>query len=143
MEATLANRGKLWRFWCAYCKPLGIDPYLEKVNFQTKTRVATGSVGLVLKGSHGHEKQVQVVTVLAELVGVKANIALDTGQQPLHQPGANDKYILPLQHMLKTFENKDPPRINKLAFHPDLLDWLCKWGHSKGSSPQHQVMGDL
>ena len=45
--------------------------------------------------------------------------------------------------MLKGFENKDPPGLKKLAVHPDLLDWLCKWVHSKGSSPQQQAVGDL
>ena len=42
VEATFANRETFWRLWCAYCKPLGIDPYLEEVDFQIKTRVATG-----------------------------------------------------------------------------------------------------
>ena len=50
----------------------------------------------------------QVGTVRAELRSVNAKIDLDKGQQPLHQPGSNNKYILPLQHMLKRFENKNP-----------------------------------
>ena len=37
VEATSENREKFWRFWRAYCKPLGIEPYLEEVDFQTKT----------------------------------------------------------------------------------------------------------
>ena len=79
----------------------------------------------------------------AALGGVNANIALDTRQQPLHQPGSNNKYILPLQHILKGFEKKYPPRVKKLAVHPDLTDWRCKWGHRKGSSPQKKAVGDL
>ena len=104
--------------WRAYCKPLGIDPYLEEVDFQTKTRVATEFEGRVQKCSHGHGKQVQVGTVRAALGGVNANIYLDIGQQPLHQLGSKDTYILPIQHMLKGFENKDPPQVKKLAVHP-------------------------
>ena len=92
-----------WMFWRAYCKPLGIDPHLEEFDFQTKTRVATGFSVCVQKVSHGRGKQVQVGTVCAALGGVSAKIALDTGRQPLHQPGPNDKHILPLQHMLKGF----------------------------------------
>ena len=103
---------------CAYCKPFVIDPYLEEVDFQTKTRVATVFSGRVRKGSHGRGKQLQVGTVRAALGGVNANISLETGLQPLHQPGSNNKYILPLQHMLKVFENKGPPQVNKLAVHP-------------------------
>ena len=68
-----------WKFWRAYCKPLGIDSYLEEVDFQTKTRIATGFVGRLLKGSHGRGKQVQVVIVRTALKGVNAKIALDTG----------------------------------------------------------------
>ena len=108
-EATSKNWEKFWRIWSDYCKPLGIEPYLEEVDFQTKMRVATGFSGRVRKGSHGRGKQVQVGTVRAELRGVNSKIALDTGRQPLHQPGSNNKYILPLQRMLKGLENKDPP----------------------------------
>ena len=45
--------------------------------------------------------------------------------------------------MLKGFENKDPPRVKKLAVHPDLPEWLCTWGHRKGSTRQQQAIGDL
>ena len=107
MESTSENGEKFWRFWRAYCKPLGIDPYLEEVGFQTKTRVATKCAGRMQKVRHGRGKQVQVGTVRAALVGVNANIALDTGQKPIHQSGSNNKYILPLQHMLKGFEKKN------------------------------------
>ena len=68
-----------WMFWRAYCNPLGIDPYLEEVDFQTKTRVATGFEGRVRKGSHSCGKQVQFGTVHTALRGVKADIALDIG----------------------------------------------------------------
>ena len=40
--------------------------------------------------------------------------------------------------MLKGFENKYPPQVNKLAVHPDFPEWLCKWGHRKGSLPHQQ-----
>ena len=76
------------------------------------------------KCSHGHEKQVQVGTVCAALGGVNVKISLDTGQQPRHQPRSNEKYILPLRHMLKRFKNKNPPQVKKLAVHPDLIYWL-------------------
>ena len=137
------NREKFWRFWRAYCKPLLIDPYLEEVDFQTKTRFATGFAGRVRKVSHVRGKQVQVGTVRAALGGVNTKIVLDIWIQPLHQPGSNNKYILPLQHMLKGFENKDPPQVKKLGVYPDLPDLLCKWGHRKGSSQQQQAVGDL
>ena len=76
------------------------------------------------KGSHGRGKQVQILIVLAALVGVNAKISLYTGRQSLHKPGSNDKYILPLQHMLAGFENKDPPQVKNLAVHPDLPYWI-------------------
>ena len=45
--------------------------------------------------------------------------------------------------MLKVFENKDPPLINNMEVHPDFMEWLCKWVHRKGRSPQKQAVGDL
>ena len=83
----LRRKGKSFGgFGVPIVNPFGIDPYLEEVDFQTKTRVATGFAGRVWKGSHGHRKQVQVGTVCAALVGAKEKIALETGRQPLHQP---------------------------------------------------------
>ena len=76
------------------------------------------------KGSHGRGKQVQAGTVRAVLGVVNAKIKRDTGREPLHQLGSNDKYILPLQHMLKGFEKKDPPKLNNLGMHHDFPDWL-------------------
>ena len=66
---TLANRGKFWRFWSAYFKYLVIDPYLEEVDFQTKTRVTTGFAGRLQKISYVRGKKVQVGTVCASLGG--------------------------------------------------------------------------
>ena len=105
--------------------------------------VATGFSVHVRKSSHGHGKQVQVRILHSSLGGVNTKIALDTGRQPLHQPGSNEKYILPLQHMLKGFENKYPSRVNKQAIHPDLPDWLYKLVHRKGRLSHHQSVGDL
>ena len=93
-----------------YGVPISNHPELthtwRKSTSKPKTRVATEFAGLVRKGSRFRGKQVQVGTVRAALGGVNANIVLDTGRQPLHQPGSNYKYILPLQHMLKGFEKK-------------------------------------
>ena len=80
-----ALREKFWRFWSYYCNPLGIDPYLEEVDFQTKTRVATRFEGRVQKGTQGRGKQVQYGKVRAALSGVNAKIALSTRQKILHQ----------------------------------------------------------
>ena len=74
--------------------------------YKPKTRVATGFAGCVWKGSHSRGKQVQVGIVRAALGGVNVKIALYTGRQPIHQPGSNEKYILPLQLLLKGFEKK-------------------------------------
>ena len=128
---TSEDRENFWRFWSAYFKPLGIEPYLEEVDIQTKTRPATEFSGHVQKGIHGRGKQIQVGTVCEALVGVNTNTYLEKWRQPLHQPGSNENYILPLQHMLKGLENKEPPRVKKLAVHPDFSDWICKWGHRK------------
>ena len=82
-EATSKNRETFWGFYHAYCKPLGINPYLEEINLQTKTRVSKVFAGRVQKFSHDRGKQVQVGAVRAALGGVNAKIYLDTGRQPL------------------------------------------------------------
>ena len=124
MEATSLIRKKFWRFCRSYCKLLGIDPYLEEVYFQIKTRVVTVFAGRAQNSSHRRGKHVQLGAVRAALEGVNSKIYLDTGRQPLHQPESNNKYILPLQHMLKRFENKEPPQVKKPVVHPNIPDWL-------------------
>ena len=143
MEATSEIREKFWRHWCDYCGPIGIDPYLDEESFQDTIRTATGFAGRVRKGRYGHGRQVQTGSVRAALGGVNATIALDTGRRPLHEKGAVEKYVLPIQHMLKGFEREDPPTVKKLAIHPDLPDWLCKWGHRRGASEHSKAIGDL
>ena len=93
--------------------------------------VATGFSGRLQKFSHGRGNQVHIVTVRAALRGFNANLALDTGRQTLHQPGSNNKYILPLQYIIKEFKNIDPPQIKNLVVHTNFMDWLYKWVHSK------------
>ena len=126
MEATSEIRERFWRHWCNYCGPLRIDPYLDEESFQEKIRTATGRVR---KSRYGHGRQVKTGSVRAALVGVNAKISLDTGCQPLHEDGAIEKYVFPIQHMLKGFEREDPPIVKKLAIHPDFPDWLCNWGN--------------
>ena len=72
-------------------KPLELTHTWEEVDFQTKTRIETGFAGRLQKDSHGCGKRVKFGTVRAALGGVNAKIALNTGRQPLHQPGSNEK----------------------------------------------------
>jgi len=67
---------------------------------------------------------------------------MDTGRQPLHQVDG-EHYIKPIQHMLAGFKNFDPATEKKLACHPDLPTFACRYGHRKGASVYQQAVGDL
>ena len=45
--------------------------------------------------------------------------------------------------MLAGFKNFDPAVEKKLACHPNLPDWACRFGLRKGASPQQEATGDL
>ena len=92
------------------------------------------------KGKRG--KPVKSGTVRAGLSGVATTIALDTGEQPLHQKDG-EHFIKPIQHMLAGFKNFDPAVEKKLACHPDVPAFACNWAYREGTGAQQRAIGDL
>ena len=83
VEATSQNREKVWEKWKEYPRPLGVPPYLDGCDFQAIARITTMFGGHVRKGRRG--KPVGTRTVRAKLGSIGTQIAMDTGNQPLHQ----------------------------------------------------------
>lgn len=140
VEATTEAREKVWDDWKAFCEDVGVPPYLDGCDFSTIARVATMYGGKLRQGKRG--RPVSAGTVRAGLGGVATTIALDTGEQPLHQKDGNN-YIKPVQHMLAGFKNFDPAVEKKLACAPDLPHFACEWAYRAGTGPQQQAIGDL
>ena len=108
-----------------------MPPYLDGCNFQATARITTMFGGHVRKGRRG--KPVGAGTVRAKLGSIGTQIAMDTGNQPLHQRDGTH-FLKPLQHMLAGFKNFDPATEKKLACHPDLPRFARKHTYRKGAS---------
>ena len=95
VEATTEAREKVWDKWTAFCEDLQVPPYLDSLDFSAIVTVATMFGGKLRQGKRG--KPVGAGTVRAGLGGVATTIALETGEQPLHQKDGQH-YIKPVQH---------------------------------------------
>ena len=140
VEATSEARERIWDEWVAFCEDLRVPPYLDGLDFSAIVTVATMFGGKLRQGKRG--RPVSAGTVRAGLGGVATTIALDTGEQPLHQKDGQH-YIKPVQYMLAGFKNFDPAVEKKLACGPDLPHFACEWAHRPGTGPQQQAIGDL
>ena len=70
-------------------------------------------------------------------------IALDKGNQLLHQLSESDKHLVPIQHMVAGFNALDSPLEKNVAAHPNLLQFLWEWGNfRKGTILESKVVGD-
>ena len=76
------------------------------------------------------------------LGGVTAKLAMDTGEQPLHQKDSTH-YIKPIQLMVAGFSRSDPAVEKKLAAHPDLPRYAVARRNRKKSSKKKKAVGDL
>ena len=140
MEATSDARKKVWNEWKAYCHTFGVDPYLDGETFTTIIRLSTGFGGNLRKGRRG--RPIGTGSVCTGIGSINTQIALDTGDQTLHQRGG-EHFLKPLQHMLSGFTNFDPAVEKKLAVGPDVPKFAVEWAHRRQTSPQQQAVGDL
>ena len=99
LEATAQGREARWQNWCAYVKPLGIDPYLDHTPFQTRVRGLTGYAQRTRTRFYGQQRQVQSSTVSQAILAVGQTIALACNYNPTKVSGS-EKFLPALQVML-------------------------------------------
>ena len=87
VAATTQNRKTHWANWNKYVRPLGLDPYLQGVQYTTKVRVLTRFAARVQHGHYGRGKQVATGTVLGALTANRQEIALACGTNPTKNHG--------------------------------------------------------
>ena len=92
------------------------------------------------KGTNG--KPVSAGHVGTGIGSIATQIGLDRGTQPLHKPHS-DKYILPIQHMLKGYAIFDPAPGKYLACHPHLSLFAVANAYKGNRSVVGQAIGDL
>ena len=142
VEVTTETRKKVWQDWQTHCQTYNVPPYLDSCSFEEVARVALNFEGMLRQGCGRKRKPVYTDSISTGIGGVATQIGLDRGTRPLHQPGSK-KYILPIQHMLASFNSFDPLIEKKLACHPDLPLFAVKIAYKGKTSVGRQATGYL
>ena len=144
VEETTKNRDKYWRYWKRYCKPLGVDMYLDprSTRFTTKVRAVSGFAARTRIGYYGRGKRVAVGTVRPALTAVGQTIAMDTGTNPLQVAGT-DKLLPPLKMVLDGWGKEDDPVKKKLPVGADVPRQMVKKSKRSGASQKDMRIGFL
>ena len=141
VAATTNNRKVHWANWTKYVRPLGLDPYLQGVQYTTKVRVLTGFAARVRQGYYGRGKRVATGTVVGAITAVGQEIALACGTNPTKITGS--KKLLPrLSQILDGWRKEDPPTTKQLPVEADVPELLAERGRN-GHSEIDRAIGDL
>jgi hypothetical protein len=138
---TTRKREAYWERWCAYCGPLGLDPYLQDVSYQHQMRAMSGFAARTRTGFYGQGRQVQSGTVSGALTAVGTTIAMARGVNPTKVDGS-DKLAPRLSQMMAGFGKKDGPTEKKLPVEVDVPELLVKVGLLEGALEIIKCIGD-
>ena len=87
--ATTKNWATHWEHWSQYVQPLGLDPYLQGVQYIDRVRALTGFAADVRTGNYGRGKRVQSGMVIGALTPVGQEISLAYGENTTKLMGIN------------------------------------------------------
>jgi hypothetical protein len=135
VEETTKTRLKYWRHWKGYCKPLRVDPWLDKATtkFTTKVRVLSGFAARTRRGYFGRGRQVAVGTVRPAITAIGQTGAMDTGYNPTMIDGT-DKLLPPLRIMFDGWSKYDKPTEKKLPVGVDIPEHMRRKAKQKSAS---------
>ena len=141
---TTKDREKQWGNWESYCRPMGVDPYLDPrtTRFKKKIRTLTGFAARTRTGYYGRGRQVAVGTVKPALTAVGQKIEMDSGTNPVKLAGSTD-LLLPLQLMIKGWGKKDASTKKKLPVEADVPEYMAALGALEDATELEKRVGDL
>jgi hypothetical protein len=108
IDETSQNKEARWRNWCAYVRPLRVDPYLHNTAFQTQIRLLTGFAARTRTGYYGQGRQVQASTVIDAITAIGQTIAMARNENPTKVTGS-EKFLPGLQVMIEGYDKEDSP----------------------------------
>ncbi len=110
VETHSKNRSHHWQNWCAYVRPLGVDPYLKHSEYGERSRILSGYAARVRTGYYGRGKQIKATTVSLAITAVGQTICLECETNHTKLSGS-EKLIPCLQQMLDGWKKVDPPTL--------------------------------
>ncbi len=139
---TSQNREARWQNWCAYVRPLGVDPYLQHTPFQTRVRCLTGFAARTRIGFYGRERKVKSSTVSCAITAIGQTITIACNNNPTKVLGS-EKFLPALQVMIDAYSKEDPPTRKMLQVEVDVPELLVEMGYGKLGTLHAQAIGDI
>ena len=125
-----------------HCRPLGLDPYLQGVEYTQRVRALTGFAGRVRRGAYGRGKRVQAGTVIGAITFVGQEITLACGENPT-KLAWSDKCLPWLQQMYDGWRKEDPATTKQLPVEADVPELLADRGLRASATERDRAVGDL
>ena len=142
MAATTQNRQTGRTNWTSYVGPLGLDPFLQGVDYTTRVRALTGFAARVRQGYYGRGKRVATGTVTGAITAVGQAIALVCGTNPTK--GAGSEKLLPIiAQTLNGWAKEDPPTTKQLPVEADVPELLAERRCTGITTEPDRAIGDL
>ncbi len=142
LEATAKGRAARWQHWCAYVRPMGVDPYLQQVPFSKTVQCLTGFAARTRTGYYGKGQKVQSSSVTSTITAIGQAISLACNNNPTKVAGS-DKFIPAIQVMVDGYTKANPPMKKMLPVEADVPKLLVKMGYGQSGSASAQAVGDL
>lgn len=141
VETTSRAREAHWRNWESYCQSVGLDPYLQGVEYHRLCKHVQSFAGAIRCGYYGQGRTVRSSTVSTALAAVNTTIALAINKQPLKVSGTK-AWLPKIQMTLDGWEKEDPPTEKKMPVEVDVPEYLVKCGLMPGASQLVRCIGD-
>ena len=146
LEETAKVGDKYWRHWLKLARIMGVDPYLDPrtVSYNERVRALTVFGAAVRQGLYGNGKQTACGTVSTAISAVGQEIAMAGGKEynPVKIIGT-DKFLHPIDRMLKGFRNEDPATVKKLPIEVDVAEYLVDDAAGNNASALDKRVADL
>ncbi len=123
-------------------RPLGLDPYLQGVQYTIKVRVLTGFAARSHQGYFGRGKRVATGTVVGAITAVRQEIALACGTNPTKITGG-EKLLPRLLQIFDGWRKEDPPTSKQLPVKADVPKLLAEHGHDGCAHKLDRAIRDL
>ena len=143
MAAPTKNRKTHWENWTRYVRPLGLDPFIQGIEYTTKVRALTGFASRVWQGLFGRGKRIATGTVVGAITAIGQEVALVCGQNPTKIAGS-DKLLPKLSQTFDKWQKEDPPTTKQLPVEADVPELLAERGRDRAAATSlDHAIGDL
>jgi len=142
VAATTQNRKTHWTNWTSYVRPLGLDPFVQGIEYTTRVRALTGFAARVRQGLFGRGKRIATETVVGAITAIGQEVALVCGRNPTKILGS-DKLLPRLSQTFDGWRKEDPPTTKQLPVEADVPELLAERGRDGTASRLDQAIGDL